>query len=229
MTGDINKIKKKIIEDWLNAFPQLSAFAQNKLYKIVGCSVIGIELIKLPHSEEYCPHFVIYALWKNDVKSCLDAPILMRQLYNGKGLQFNIPYNKHTIYFDDAVECLKKQISVSLNRDVTLKILIEFVDGLFNDLLVKTNSAEQAKLFELEFYTTLYTGNQAKVQDILNQIQKICKSWNMQMFEMWYGKFDLWLQKLEERISHREDFLKQIEENKLNKKISQLKCSELTL
>ena len=49
----------------------------------------------------------------------------------------------------------------------------------------------------------------------------------MQMFEMWYGKFDLWLQVLQGKASSREDFLKQIEANKQDKKILQLKSSEL--
>lgn len=38
------EIKKKVTEDWLNSFSQISAFAQNKLYKIVGSCIIGIEL-----------------------------------------------------------------------------------------------------------------------------------------------------------------------------------------
>lgn len=222
------EVKKKVTEEWLNAFPQLSAFAQNKLYKMIGCCVAGIELIKLPHSEEYRPHFVIYSLWQNDVKKCLDAPVLMKQLYNKKGLQFNIPYEKHTTFFNDAVDCFKKQISVSLNGDVTLKSLFEFVDSLFSDMLVKSNSAEQAKLFELKFYTALYTGNQSQVQNVLNQIQQASKNWNLQMFEVWYGKFDTWLQGLQEKVNSREEFLKQIEANKQDKKIAKLKSSELT-
>lgn len=222
------EIKKNVTEDWLNSFGQLSAFAQNKLYKVVGSCIIGLELIKLPHSEEYRPHFVIYALWKDDVKKCLDAPVLMKQLYNRKGLQFNIPYLKHSSYFNDAIECFKKQFPVTLNGDVTLKSLFEFINSLFSDMLVKTNSAEQAKLFELKFYSALYTGNQLQVQNILNQIQQAGKNWNMHMFEMWYGKFDTWIQGLQEKVSSREEFLKQIESNKKDKKILQLKSSELT-
>jgi hypothetical protein len=222
------EIKKKVNEEWLNAFPELSAFAQNKLYKIVGSCVIGIEIIKLPHSDEYRPHFVIYALWKDDSKKYLDAPVLMKQLYNKKGLQFNIAYEKHTAYFNDAIECFKKQITVSLNGGITLKSLFEFIDSLFGEMLVKTNSAEQAKLFELKFYSALYTGNQSQVQSVLNQIQQASKNWNMQMFEVWYGKFDTWLQGLQEKVNSRAEFLKQIEANKQDKKISQLKSSELT-
>ncbi len=222
-------LKKRVTEEWLKAFSQLSAFAQNKLYKIVGASIVGIELIKLPHSEEYRPHFVIYPLWKDDVKKCLDAPVLMKQLCNKKGLQFNIPYEKHTTFFNDAVDCFKKQISVSLNSDVTLKSLFEFVDSLFGDMLVKTNSAVQAKLFELKFYSALYTGSQSQVQNVINQIQHASQNWNMQMFELWYGKFDNWLQRLQEKASSREEFLGQIEINRQDKKIAHLKRSELTV
>jgi hypothetical protein len=223
------KIKEKITEQWLNAFPQLSVFGQNKFYKIVGCCVIGIELIKLPRSEEYRPHFVIYPLWKNEIKKCLEAPILMKQIYNKKGLQFNIAYDKHTVFFDEAVECLKKQIPISLNGNVVLKSLFEFIGGLFNDILIKSNSAQQAKLFELEFYTALYTGSQTQIQNVLNQIQKESKGWNMKMFEIWFGKFDLWFNELKEKGNNRDLFLKQIETNKADDKIQQLKSSSLIM
>ncbi len=226
--GIDKEVKKRITKEWLNAFPQLFAFAQNKLYKIVGNCVVGLELIKLPHSEEYRPYFVIYPLWKDDVKSCLDTPVLMKQLYNKKGLQFNIPYEKHSIYFEDLIECFKKQIPISLNADVTLKLLFEFIDAQFDDLLVKRNPASQAKLFELKFYGALYTGNQDQVQNVLNQIQNASKNWSMEMFETWYGKFDLWFQLLETKKNNRGALLKVIEVNKQDKKIAEFKSSELT-
>ncbi|PUZ19215.1 hypothetical protein GA0116948_1313 [Chitinophaga costaii] len=221
------EIKKKVTEDWLNTFFQLSAFAQNKLYKVVGACIIGIELIKSPFSEDYSPYFVIYSLWQNAAKTCLVGPLLMRRLKNPKGLQFDIPYEKHTTYFNEAIDCFKKQIPVSLNGDITLKSLFDFVDSLFGDMLVKSNSAEQAKLFELKFYAALYVGNQIQMQNVLNQIEQSSKSWNMNMFEMWYGKFDLWLQSLQTIISNRDEFLKQIEVNKQDKKIAKLQSSEL--
>lgn len=222
------KVKKRIAEEWINAFPQLWRFELNTLYKIVGCCVIGIQLIKSPFSEDYSPHFVIYPLWKIDVVKCLDAPFFMIRLKNKKGLQYDIPYEKSSIYIDDAVECLKSQISVPFDGDVSLKLLFEFVDSLFDDMLVGRHPGKQARLFELKFSTALYTGNQVQAQNVLNQIQQTSKSWNMQVFEMWHGKFDNWFQNLQETISTREEFLKQIEANKQDKKISQLKSSELT-
>ncbi|GMQ30637.1 hypothetical protein [Algoriphagus confluentis] len=228
MSEDIKEIKKRVTEEWLSSVPQLSAFAQNKLYRVVGCSIIGVELVKLPKVEDYRPHFVLYPLWKGDLKNCLDSPTILLEISNKKGLQFSIPYLKHSAYFNEALECLKKQVSILYNENVPLKSLFDLVDSRFNDILVKSNSAQQAKLFELKFYSALYVGSQSQVQNVLNQIEQSSKSWNMNMFEMWYGKFDVWLQGLREKVSNREDFLKQIEANKQDKKISQLKSSELT-
>ena len=69
---DIKEAKIKVKEDWINALPNLAAYAQNKLYKIVGPSVMGIELIKLPGTPEYRPHFVCYPLWKENLKECFE-------------------------------------------------------------------------------------------------------------------------------------------------------------
>src|SRR5690606_14982485 len=98
------EIKKKVIGDWQNAFLELTAFAQNKLYKVVGATVIGLELIKLPRIEEYRPHFVIYPLWEKDVKTNLDYPILLKEFENKKGFQYDIPYEKHRMFFDDVLD-----------------------------------------------------------------------------------------------------------------------------
>jgi hypothetical protein len=214
MEEDVKNIKRKVKEDWLNAIPELLAFAQNKFYKVVGCLIVGVEAVNIPNIEGYKPHFVVYPLWKDDLKKCLDAPYLYICLENKKGLQFSIPYLKNKDYFNEAAECFEKQIPISLTGNTTLKSLFELANSRFNDVLIKSNSAQQAKIFELEFYAALYTGNQNQVQNVLSQIQKQSKGWNMQMFEMWYGKFDNWLQGLQGKINNRDDFLKQVEANK---------------
>ena len=70
------EVRKKNIQEWLTAFPQLSEFSTNKLLKIVGPLLVGVEIIQI-NTEEYRPHFVIYPLWKLDVKSCLEFPIIL--------------------------------------------------------------------------------------------------------------------------------------------------------
>jgi len=172
---------------------------------------------------------MVYPLWENSVKKCLDAPYISFSIENKKGLEFSIPYLKHSIYFEEVIECIEKQTPVLFYDSVTLKLLHDLVDSRFSDILVKSNSAQQVKLFEVKFYAALYTGSHIEVQNVLFQIQHASKSWNMTMFEMWYGKFDLRFEDLYEKIEKQEDFFKQIELNKQEKIISKLNISELVV
>ena len=45
------ELKQKINKEWLNAFPQLGSYTQNKFYKVLGTLIVGIELIKVPFME----------------------------------------------------------------------------------------------------------------------------------------------------------------------------------
>lgn len=220
------EIKKRVVQEWLDEFPQLSAFAQNKLYKVIGCNVIGIELIKLPHSDDYRPHFVIYPLWKSDIKKCLDAPSLMQQLYNKKRLQFNIPFISSSEYLDEAIDCFKIQFPISLNNDVPLKSLFDFVNSHFNNLLIQSNSAAQAKLFEIQFYNAIYTHNENLARTILLKIQKASVNWNMQLFENWHGNFYTWFKDLEKIIMNNKILFVNVENNLLDRKVSKLNRSQ---
>jgi hypothetical protein len=100
-------LKKKISHNWLNEFPELSLFAQNKLYKVLGLFIIGIEIIKMPGSDDYRPYFVCYPLWKDNLKKCLEDPIILQEILDSKDFQFNIPYVEHVKFFHEAVLCTK--------------------------------------------------------------------------------------------------------------------------
>jgi hypothetical protein len=122
------EIKRKIVEDWLNAFPQLSQFSVDKLYKIVGPVVIGLELIKLPMNDTYRPHFVLYPLWKSDVKQSLEFPILLNEYYDSRRFQYSIPYEKHADYFEEIINTIRKQTSISLFGDLRHEEIVEEID-----------------------------------------------------------------------------------------------------
>ncbi len=57
MTATVSYEKKKVAAEWQSSFPELTQYAENKLYKLLGPLIIGIELIKLPRSPKYRPHF----------------------------------------------------------------------------------------------------------------------------------------------------------------------------
>ena len=220
-------IKKKVTEEWLNAFPQLLKFTQNKLYKVVGPCIIGIELIKSPHKESYSPYFVIYPLWKKDVKTSLDYPILLKYFKNKKGLEYDIPYEKHTMFFDDVLDSVKKQRPLPFEGNISLKNLMDALEehSKTPPLSAAPNSYLQALLQEAKLRMALFVSLK-EAQNILEQIKK--RNWNKNSFNMWKIDLSKWLQSLQDIITHRDEFLKQIEINKQDKKIAKLNSSELT-
>jgi hypothetical protein len=221
------EIKKKVIEDWKNAFPQLALYAQDKLYKVVGTTIIGLELIKLPRTEEYRPHFVVYPLWKKDVKTSLDFPFILKEYYNKKGLQYSIPYERHSAFFSDVIESVNKQTPLPFDSNVSLKKIVSVIDDYSKTppLSAAPNSYLQATLQEAKLKTALFIGI-PEAQSVFEQINK--KNWDINHFKACGVDINEWLQSLQVAISSRDEFLKQVEANKQDKKISQLKSSELT-
>jgi hypothetical protein len=224
-----SKTKRHITEEWLKAFPDLSAYSQNKLYKTIGAFICGVELINLPRSENYRPHFVIYTLFKKDIKSCLEYPALVFEFFDDKKLQLDLPYNDISGHYIAAQNLISQNLKIPFDKNVSLQQFNELINNvILNDPIYKSHPGKIASLLELKFYAALYVGDKIQAEKILNQIQFESKTWNMQLFETWYGKFDMWIKELQKTIFNRELFLKQIEENRNDKKIIQLKNSELT-
>jgi hypothetical protein len=223
-----NEIKKNITKDWLGEFPELSAFAQNKLYKILGPILIGIEIFKQPRADDYRPYFVSYPLWEIDIKKCLEEPIILQEMRNKKGLQFDIPYLKHTNFFPEVIECTKKQVQISFNKDVQIENLFEVINSQLTHTLIKSSPVQQAELYKFKFFVTLYIGDVSLINKVLDEIKEVGKNWLPNLFEWKYGKYDTWLQGVREKINQREEFLKQITTNKQDNKLKKLKSSELT-
>jgi hypothetical protein len=87
------------------------------------------------------------------------------------------------------------------------------------------NSYLQAGLQDAKFKTALFISSE-EAQKVLEQINK--RSWDLNHFKACGVNVNEWLQSLQAAINNRDEFLKRIELNKEDKKISQLKSSELT-
>jgi len=224
MTIDL-EIKKKIINDWQNAFPQLSVFGQNKLYKILGPVIIGLELIKLPGVEKYRPHFVMYPLWKEDVKTCLDYPIILKEFYTKKGLQYNISYAASAL-FVEAVDSVQKQSPLAFGGDIYLNKIFAIINEYSKTppLSAAPYSYLQADLQKARFEIAMYI-NTSEAHNVLQEIEKI--TWDVNHFKACGIDVKVWLQRLQEKVNNRDGLLYQIEKNKQEKKISKLRKSEL--
>ena len=227
MADNIKEMKKKVAEDWQNAFPQLAVYAPHKYYKIVGPIITGLELVKLPRSEDYRPHFVCYPLWKDNLKTCLDTPIILKEFYNKKGLQFSIPYAKHDTFFSDVLSAAKKQMPIPLEGDVSLKSLFSAIDehSKTPPLSAAPNSYLQAVLQESKLEIALCAGNDDQVQSVLSQIQK--RNWDVAHFGMWKVDVNQWLKGVKEKVNNREKLVSQVKLNKQEKKLEKLYQSEL--
>jgi hypothetical protein len=219
-----NEIKKKIATDWVNAFPDLSIFAQNKLYKTIGPIVSGIELINLPRSDDYRPHFVIYSLWQRTLSECLESPIVLIEFKNNKGLQFRIPYSNQDSYFEEARECVKKQLPISFQKNLSISELLSFL----YEYSKKHNSLHylwDAELRKFVLYASLYTANKEIMDVVYNDI-KVTK-WHLEHFETCGVNYNSWMQEIENTLSNRDQFMAQIAANKEDKKMKKLQHSEL--
>jgi len=226
MKQELTEQKKKIAKDWENAFPELTLYSQNKLYKITGCVVIGLELVKLPRSEDYRPYFVVYPLWQGDIKKCLDVPIILKEFKTKKGLQFSISYNKHSLLFDEVLESVTRQLPLSFKNEISMKMLFSVIDDYSKvpPLSAAPNSYLQAVLQEAKFSIALYI-SAAEAKIVLEQINN--KNWDTDQFSMWNIDLDKWLKNLKEKLHLREEFLRQIAINKQDKQIEKLKICEL--
>lgn len=223
--------KKKIAHDWENAFPHLTQFAKDKFYRTIGPLIVGIELIKLPKTEAYRPHFIIYALWGNkggnDVKACLLGPILIQQFYNKKGLQFDIPYEKHDIHFEEMVGCIKKQLPVKLDCDVSLKEFFYLLDEYSKKppLSASSNSYLQAALKQYKLYSALYAKDTIQANNVFTEAKT--KNWDVKHFILCNVQVEDWINGLKQTMLKPDTLMSIITNNLNDDKIKRLKRSEL--
>jgi hypothetical protein len=222
-----NAIKKNIAKDWIEAFPELSIYAQNKFYKIIGSVITGIELIALPFSEDYRPHFVICPLWEKDASKSIEYPGMMIEFKNRDGLQLNISYSNHSANFEEAVECVRHQLPINFTGNIHLGELLTVLMNysVTSHLSASPNSLLQGRLYQFMLYCALYTNNAEQINRLLTEIKQ--RKWNIEHFGMAHVDPDVWITDLENTVHNHDEFMAQITRNKEDKKIKKLKQSQL--
>lgn len=225
--------KTQITNDWKKAFPQLTEYSPNKLYKILGSTIVGIELIKLPGVEAYRPYFVIYPLWGNkggnDLKSCLSSPLVLKEFYDTKGLQFSISYHKHPLKYKDAVSQILNQLPFTLEGDVSIKEMFSAFDKYSNDshLSAAPNSYLQGYLLQSKLELALCSGTDKQVKDIFDQIK--FKNWDEEHFLLWDVNIEQWISDLNDKITNKYRLISQLKTNIQEQRMGKLQVSNLLL
>ncbi|CAA0211195.1 conserved hypothetical protein [Tenacibaculum maritimum] len=216
--------KKETIRLWLDAYPSLHNYSNTKLYSILGPFVIGIELIKLPRVDNYRPHFVLYPLYCNNLKTCLSYPIFLLEFFNKKGLEYSIPYNMDDkSLFNDVKNSINNKISKEVGKDMPISTIFKLIDEQIGSHITKLQ-LKQPEFYEVKYYSALYVSND-KANTVLEEIQKEHKSWDMNKFNTYYGDYNEWYDSLKGK--DRNSFLKLINKNKSDEKLGKLNQSEL--
>ena len=219
--------KKEVASLWLDTYPSLYPYSQDKLYVVLGPFVMGIELIKLPRVEEYRPHFVLYPLYGNlsgqKIKDCMNYPVLLLEFFNKKGLQYSIPYKNGLSLSQEAIKSVDREISFKIGDDVSVSSIHRLVDSQINNKLVKAQ-LKQPEFYEVKYYSALYVSNSA-AEVVLKQIHNDSKAWDMKRFSTYYGDYNAWYNALKE--TNRDKFIGIIDKNKSDKKLEKLHRSEL--
>lgn len=217
-------VKKQITSSWLSQFPELTAYSQIKLYKVLGPMIIGIELLTVPRSEDYRPHFVIYPLWKVDETKCLEMPMISTEIVRKNGRQFDIPYMDHSKWEIEVFESTSEQI-IPFDQDISISYLMKYAElALQKGFRVPIAEANN---YELRLFSAVYASDWPLTESVLDELFQLGNNWNPAGFNFKFGSFENWFKSLEEKVRSRNLFMNQISKNLESVKLSKLKRSDL--
>ena len=80
--------------EWIKRY-ELTAVSNFKYYKIAGCFILGFELVRTQC--EIQPHFVLYPLWKKDIKTCMQFPYILHCIEDSRGFNYQVPISDNPL------------------------------------------------------------------------------------------------------------------------------------
>lgn len=213
---------------WLQRFQGLKFYSNGKLYQVLGPAISGLELIRLPFGSGYRPHFVVYPLWRGDLKICLKYPVFMCEFYDLRGRQFNLPFEDPNEKYKAAQEIIFKEVGKMLGGDfdfVSCEAMIS--EFPMREPTYGRHPARFVELLELRLSMALYVDDTSTVSRVLSEIKKFSRSSDLKVMHDWFGDFDQWMTALERRVENPGDFLGALAENRGHPKIARLMVSEI--
>lgn len=201
--------KTKVIKYWLENFPGLTKHTGTKLYTKVGPTISGIEIINLPRVQEYRPHFVLYPLYRKNIKECLRYPDLMFEIENvsgpGKHKQYDLPFEIESVSAESVIKDAKSEIGFAFDTAVSLYQ----INNLFDKQIAK--GLRVTSLIKAKYLLNLVMNNE---NQIIEQINKNYKNLEKD-----------WLSDLNK--INRNDLMKNIEDNSNDAVLDKLNEIEL--
>ena len=206
--------------EWINHFG-LTAISTWKYYKIVGCFLVGFEQIRT--RGELQPHFMIYPLWGNDIKDCLQGYCLYHCIEDTKGFGYQISASKMLAQKDEVFLNAERYMGFDLTKDIRKLQMLDIFNRYSKEH--DSNPSYQVSIIALKIYMATYLNDIELFEETLSSSSmKTMKEYarkNPQRFEEIYGKFDSWKENCISVFSNRQAIMDIINANIASGKIKQ--------
>lgn len=213
---------KNIVNDWKKQFPILSQYTPSTLYAKADIILIGLRLDKVM-SDTYRLILEILPLWVQE-KRKISIPVFFVELFNKDGGQFFIKYQLHKYLFESAAECANQQFGLILQENIWANDIFQLINSFSSTHITKHNPVDWHRLFELKLALAFHFGRANLINTIKAEIENETKYWNEKEFNRIFMKsIEEWKIDLYQKMENRETFIKQVQLNMDDKKISRLK------
>lgn len=213
---------KNIVNDWKKQFPILSQYTSSTLYAKADIILIGLRLDKVM-SDTYRLILEILPLWVQE-KRKISIPVFFVELFDKDGRQFFIKYQLHKYLFKAAAECANQQFGLILQENIWANDIFRLINSFSSTHITKHNPVDWHRLFELKLALAFYFGSANLINTIRTEIEDETKYWNEKEFNRIFMKsIEEWKIDLYQKMENRETFMKQVQLNLDDKKISKLK------
>jgi hypothetical protein len=205
--------------EWINHFG-LTAISTWKYYKIVGCFLIGFEQIRT--RGELQPHFMIYPLWGNDIKDCLQGYCLYHCIEDSKGFGYQISASKMLAQKDEVFLNAERYMGFDLTKDIRKNQMLDIFKKYSEEY--DTNPVRQNTIFVLKTYMATYLNDKPLFDEIVTSMKKMedYARQDPQWFEKVFNKrYEFWKEDLISIFSNRQVILDKINANIASGKIKQ--------
>lgn len=204
--------------EWCKYY-DLTPLSPSKFYKIVGCYILGFEIIKIPNRGIAQPHFVVYPLWSNDIKECLKAPYQLYGLKDKRRLQVKLPIAELLEERDNVFGLFDEYIGFDIKTSINSKELLKLIDkcdsGMYN------NPWRLMHLSDAKIYQSAYLGDKNMFDRSIEELTEIYLRINkhIQLVESRYGDLNERRVFLQSLFDKREAIIDKVKVNAVNSKI----------
>ncbi len=204
--------------EWCKYY-DLTPLSPSKFYKIVGCYILGFEIIKIPNRGIAQPHLAVYPLWKDDIKQCLKTPYQLYGLENKRGLQVKLPIAELLEERDIVFGLFDEYIGFDIKKNINSNDMLKLMDKC--DRFMYNNPWRLMDVSDAKIYQSAYIGDKDMFDKCIEELTEIYLRINkhIELVESRYGDLNERRVFLQSLFDKREAIIDKVKVNAVNSKI----------